>query len=209
MFCSIECYNYAMRNFHQFECSIMPQLLKSASVNIALRIFFIGLSICENSIDKLETLFIQTVNQQPTLFDFDLSNAKNIDYDKNYFQSILSLSRSTKVFSMSQYIHILSVHSTLNETFSTHRKFVINFLEHICQVADHNFHAIFSGSLKLSNEMNAKTLQQSIGTGCLPFTSLINHSCTPNIMRICNDANVIAIVCRPVEKGSQIFDCYK
>lgn len=52
---------------------------------------------------------------------------------------------------------------------------------------------------------------QARGIGCmvLPFHSLINHSCDPNIVRICrNFTEALSYVIRPISKGEQIYDNY-
>ncbi|KAG5675897.1 hypothetical protein PVAND_005757 [Polypedilum vanderplanki] len=210
MFCSTDCQNHAMRFYHKYECPIISELLKSGSINMALRIFFIGLSIFDNDIEKFKKCVNENRNASKTIFDYNFSSVENEDYLKNYFLSLICLSRSTKKFSLTPYENILSTHPLLQAVFNENREFILDFIQRQCQISDHNFHGIFSSSLSASDTLSdMRNLQMSIGSGSLPFASLINHSCSPNVMRICEDGKVVFIVCRPIQKGSQIFDCYK
>ncbi|XP_001600173.2 SET and MYND domain-containing protein 4-like [Nasonia vitripennis] len=43
-----------------------------------------------------------------------------------------------------------------------------------------------------------------------PITSLLNHSCIPNVKRcFSNNYSVIVYAVQPIKKGSQLFDCYQ
>jgi hypothetical protein len=210
MFCSTDCQNTASKLYHQFECPIMDELKKSGSMNMALRIFFIGLSIFDSDIEMLKKFVNENEHATTTIFDYDLSSVENVDYLKNYFLSLFCLSRSKTKFSLTAHEKILSTHPQLATVFIENREFILEFILRQCQTSDHNFHGIFSSSLRADDTHNdMRNLQLSVGSGSLPFASLINHSCNPNIMRVCDDGRVVLIVCRPISKGSQIFDCYK
>lgn len=210
MFCSNDCLNFAKKNYHQYECLNMSEIVKSASINMSLRIFFIGLSICNHDIEEFKKFIMEIENSSKSVFDFDLSSKESSKYFKNYFTSLYNLSRSTKIFSLDQHSNIISKHPRLTDLWSENNKFILNFIHRLCQISDHNFHGIFSSSFNAHDILtDLKNLQQSIGSGCLPFSSLINHSCSPNIIRICENGSVALIVLKPIEKGSQIFDCYK
>lgn len=208
MFCSNECFEHSMKHFHQYECSVMKELLKSASAAMSLRIFFMGLSIFEGSIVKLKVLFDDVSNLNSTIFDFDFSH-KNSTKLLMYFKSFLGLSYSSKSFTLFQQKKILQNHNNLKYLWDEHQVFICKFLLRACQIADNNFHGIFSPSLNSNDLLVLKNLQQPIGTGAFLFCSLINHSCAQNVIRICLNGKNCVIVCRPIQKGSQIFDGYK
>jgi SET and MYND domain-containing protein 4 len=190
----------------------MSSLLKSGSVHIALRIFYISLSAFNGSIEKLQEFIEENEKTNSTVFDFDFSTGSP-EEAINYLKCLASLSRSTKVFPLYSYEEILSNHPEMKNIWQTHKTFIKEFLLRICQTNDLYFHGIFSGSLKRNtsdDQVSAlKSLQQSIGTGWFPFCSLINHSCSPNVIRMYVEGQVALIVCRPIENGSQLFDCYK
>jgi len=210
MYCSIECQQKAQKLFHQYECSVMDELLKAGSVNMALRLFFISLSTFNGSITQLEGF----LNQLPASTVFDVNF---VAMDDNQIQTFLlasvnSLQKSSKLFGLQKHEEILRNHPQLKETFKTHEAFVKNLLQTYCQVSDLNFHGILGGNFQSENANAAelfRTMQQSIASGAFPFVSMINHSCAPNVMRIYFDGKAFVIVCRPIVKGSQLFDCYK
>lgn len=213
MFCSHECQQNALKRFHRYECPVMSLLVKSGSVNIALRILFISLSTFGGSIEKLENFMNENENLVSTVFDFDFSDKNSEENPRNYLKCLSSLSKSTKSFSLQSHEEILCNHPELKSVWTSHEKFIRNFLQRQCQINDLYFHGIFSGSLKLNPSNNSSTtfrdLQRSIGSGWFPFCSLINHSCAPNVVRVYVEGRVVLIACRPIEKGSQLFDCYK
>ncbi|XP_063704394.1 SET and MYND domain-containing protein 4-like [Culicoides brevitarsis] len=49
---------------------------------------------------------------------------------------------------------------------------------------------------------------QKYGTGLLPISSLLNHSCAPNVTRMGNDDAIVIVVRRHIKPGEQIFDSY-
>lgn len=213
MFCSSECQQKALKSFHQYECPVISSLLRSGSVNIALRLFFISLSAFNGSFENLENFTLENEKSNSTIFDFDFADENCDDTVKNYLKCLSSLSRSTKTFSLDSHIEILSNHPELKETWKAHETFVKSFLQRQCQTNDLYFHGIFGTGLKNSTSKDSsvvfKDLQQSIGSGWFPFCSLINHSCAPNISRIYVEGKVVLIAIRPIGKGSQLFDCYK
>ncbi|XP_070496813.1 SET and MYND domain-containing protein 4-like [Chironomus tepperi] len=212
MFCSQECYEFAMKYFHQYECPVITDILKSGSVNMSLRIFFISLSLFGGNIKSLQRFYEETKKNMKNVFDFDhstLINAEDVLIMK--LKCLISLSKSSKKYQMMYQKSILSSLSSLNSIYTENIDFIHDYIEALCQISDHNFHGIFSSNLgnKTFDNSNLKSLQEPIGSGSFLFTSLINHSCTPNILRICVDGEMCLIVCRKIEKGSQIYDCYK
>lgn len=212
MFCSQKCREEAFEMFHKFECPVMSKLLKSGSVNIALRIFFIALSAC-GSIDNLRSFMNEIESSPSNVFDFDFSDETDGKAIKNYLACLNSLTRSSRNFPLQVHSEILRNHPELKEIWTANESFIKMFLLRQCQINDLYFHGIFSGSLKKSATQDPslifKDLQQSISSGWFPFCSLINHSCAPNVERIYVEGKVALVACRPIASGSQLFDCYK
>lgn len=210
MFCSTECYDESMRRYHRYECPVIDQLLKSGSVHMALRLLFIALSTFNESIGELEDFLKRADVDRSTIFDCSTEGVEN---EKSLLLCLTSLVRSQKVFALNQHEKILRNHPTLKALWSDHQEFIKSFLLRQCQISDLNFHGIFSRSSQRVEAPNPSTifssLQQTIGCGSLLFASLINHSCANNLLRVCVEGNVVFVVCRPIAKGSQLFDCYK
>lgn len=208
MFCSLECQQKA--HFHRYECSIMPLLLKSGSVHIALRIFFLSLSAFDGNIEDLKIFIDEIDKSTSTVYDYDFSKRHSKENVKNYLKCLNSLNRSSRKFSLQSHTDILSHHPELKVLWCAHESFIKNYLQRQCQANDVFFHGIFGGSLRKEEGQDMmKSLQMSIGSGWFPFCSLINHSCAPNVMRIYVEGKVALIACRPIENGQQLFDCYK
>jgi SET and MYND domain-containing protein 4 len=210
MFCSEDCRTRAFRRYHEYECPVMESLLKSGSVHMSIRIFFIALSIFDGSLADLKTFSEEIKSSKSTVFDIDFSNEK--EKDKKMLQALLSLTRSSKSFPLQMHEEILKNHPTVGCFWDENEEFIKNFLLQSCQISDLNFHGIFSGSsqkVDLNPAAVFNTMQQSIGSGSMPFCSLLNHSCANNVLRVCVEGKIVLVVCRPIAKDSQLFDCYK
>jgi hypothetical protein len=189
----------------------MGLLLKSGSVHMSIRIFFIALSIFDGSMDQLRTFAEEMEGSKSTVFNIDFNNEEQ--KDKKMLQALLSLSRSSKSFPLQMHEEILRNHPNIGNIWDENEAFIKSFLLQTCQISDWNFHGIFSGSSQKVSDLNPATvfssMQQSIGSGSMPFTSLLNHSCANNVLRVCVLGKIAFVVCRPIAKGSQLFDCYK
>lgn len=212
MFCSTECELQAFKRYHKYECSVMDQLLKSASIHMPLKQLFIALSVFDGSINELQKFFQENENSPVTVFDFNLSTQSN-ENDKNLLLCMRSMIKSSEPFDLSEFENILKNHNQLKEMWLTNQDFIKSFLQMQCQISDLNVHGIFSGSSRKIENLDSNTifssLQHAIGTGTLLFGALTNHSCANNVFRVYVDGKVVYSVCRPIPKGSQLFDCYK
>lgn len=210
MFCSTNCRDDSLKRYHKYECPVMDQLLKFGSVHMPIRQFFIALSSFDGSIENLQRFFEENQSVNASVFDFDLS-LKTAEVDRNLLLALRSSIKSSQKFSLEEHEKIFQNHPTLCEVFNLNREFILDFLQRQCQICDLNVHGIFTGSSRIINDpTNAfGQMQQAVGTGSLLFGSLTNHSCANNIFRIYVEGKVAYSVCRPIEKGSQLFDCYK
>lgn len=190
----------------------MDQLIKAGAAHMILRLFFIALSTFDGSIDELENFMNVNENIIVAVSDLDLtvSVEKN---DKKLLHAQLSMIKSSRMFPLERHEEILKNHPQLKETWLKHQEFIKSFLLRQCQISDLSFHGIFSGSSKRNDSQEPSSIigswQQPIGSGSLLYGSGINHSCSNNVFRVCVEGRVVYIVCRPIPKGSQIFDCYK
>lgn len=202
MFCSQKCLQAANKSFHKYECRILQPLNETGNWRMTMRCFFDALSICDDSVEKLEELMKKSENLSPTIFNFDFSDASNPENAVNQLMCMLSLERRVDV-NIKDFSSIFLQHPKLAEIWSTHREFVNKFLERMMQIEILNFHGIKGRSLNKS-----KPYRSCLGDGGYAFCSLLNHSCCPNTMRIVVDNRMVLIVERPIKKGDQLFDCY-
>lgn len=216
MFCSISCIKEAYKRYHQYECPIMDTLLRSGDVHMALRSFFIALSIFDGSLENLEKFLNENENTRTTIFDIESCRWDEAENDKSRLLMLTSLIKSKKEISLDLHEEALVNHPSLKHIWAEQKPFIKSFLTKQCQIADLSFHGIFGGTSKKTHdlsEMNSsmvfQNLQQPIGSGALLFSTLFNHSCSNNIFRVYVDGNVVCVVCRPISKGSQLFDSYK
>lgn len=206
MFCSQECYKSATASFHKYECEVMQQLSAHANLNIVLRLFFIGFSLFNENINELYEFYEETLKNPKTIFDFDFSAGES---EKEKFAALISLCKSEKNFDVALHIDILKNIESFDGVLKDNREKIQKILQTICKISDHNFHGFHSANLQSPSGNSQEDLQQVVGSSANLFSSLINHSCCPNIARVNYDGKVVVVVCKPVDIGEQIFDCYK
>lgn len=190
MSCSQECYDAAISknvalSTNEFDWKISKIIqLKNESEAIA------------GGIEEIERL---CKNPPKTVFDFDLNSRS--DLKKKLLQCIFSLSTSeTASFTAKSEIENLDL------LFSAHSKnqriFLDHFIAHSMNVCSNN-----QFNLRIFDEIRDTFV--GIGNCLLPFASLINHSCDPNIFWIPLDMKFVFIVAKPVKAGEQLFLCYR
>lgn len=202
------CLEQAYERYHRYECPVITDLLTSGSVHIVLRLFFIALSTFDGSVDKLENFLNDNENGTSTIFDSS-SDATGREREKNNLLFAMSMIKCSKSYTLNVHEAILKKNPELSEVWELHQEFITSFLQRLCQIADLNIHGIFGASIQRSDYTDVRDLQHSIGTGTLLFSSLVNHSCANNLLRMSVEGKVVYVVCRPVAQGSQLFDCYK
>lgn len=206
MFCE-ECFKEAFKSFHKYECGVMEKLLSSGSVHIALRIFFVALSTFDGSIEKLEK-FMKLIDGEDKFFSiFNFTSSKK--EIKNYLKFLNTLTRSDTKFSTEAHEEILKNHPDISQIYEANQDFIKKFLQRQCQTNDHYFHGVFGARVGEISLNTLKDLHEPIGSAWYPFHSLINHSCSSNVMRIYVDGKVVLIASRFIPNGSQLFDSYK
>lgn len=212
MFCSQNCMNEANEKFHKFECELSSGfgIFFTTSVRAALRIFLEGLHIFDGSFEKFQEFFHN--NSEATVFD---ANLKEAQYTQQLYAALNELCtnelrRSTieqfrRAIVCTILCDFMEKHSRLNEAlkFSGNLKFFMNFMFKHTQVAESNFHELYALSPQKSQQEN-----EQFGVGAFPFSSLLNHSCAPNVIRLTFNGFNYIIVSRRIEKGDQIFDNY-
>jgi hypothetical protein len=216
MFCSEECKRVAWEKFHQYECQVadvMTSLFMDKNT-IGLRTFFEALSIFNHDPAALKEYLESIENPNATLLDFDFSKMNDFEKKKAMFHSVDSLCLGNPAVSKDGFfiqnftstilINLMLNHSTLGsilnkEQQAMFREFVFKY-SLICDVNGHNLYCFY--------EENREVESDEIGMSVFPFTSLLNHSCVPNVSRFDIQSKMYLVVKRPIKAGEQLFDSY-
>lgn len=197
MFCSIECKISAQNRYHKYECTIIDELLTSGIMYIVLRMFLEGLALFDGSINKLEN-FVEQQKDFPTIFEVTSMDPRVHFLTAINLSFALDLNHETDA-----YEYFFMKNEELKEMWRTNQIFIKCLLRKFIAIAKNDVHAIGGWSLKQNQH------QELIGNGCFLFSSLLNHSCAPNIRRPNIENKMYVIVSRPIPKGGQLFDSYR
>lgn len=212
MFCSQNCYHEAHQSFHQFECPIIDFIHETCNRTqlIALRSTLSAFT-CYDSIDELKKVLTNIENIEVTAFSCDYPNTCK----KEQFLKILSFPTKQAERSTEDLFGVAAVSSALFDQIMlrTNLKFrlandddqnlLMELLFRFLQISRMYFH-----TLSLSNRQYKTPQGGVIGSATFPFCSLINHSCSPNIIRIPFGTKMVVFVLRNIKKGDQLFDNY-
>lgn len=212
MFCSRECQMKGMSLFHRFECTAIDGLfnlfnkIHLSALRVVLKVFT----------DPIE---FEKIKQFMTDLDESTVNPFTVDH------------ADRSICERYKPIHTLATNQTKRNVADLFQRSTIGamifkfladnpFLKEIFEAADENRN-IFQ-SLLFRHLQTSATNFHSIGTievptdidltfasGAFGFSSMINHSCSPNITRFnLNGKYILLFVQRSISKGEQIFDNY-
>lgn len=181
MFCSEECRNIATKSF--------APIKDQQKINLLQRILLESLSICGGSFSKLQQLIHDVELSNKTVFDFDFNNTEDLSYNYHMLLAIISLKKSKTVHL--QYLDAINQHPVLQfiktqEERNIARKCLVHFAR---IVALNAFHI-------------------ADGKGVFAFSSLLNHSCIPNVSWRLVDTKMVLVVMSSIPKDQQLFVTY-
>lgn len=213
MFCSRRCANSAQHTYHPYECPIIDYLHANCdrfhlSALRATIMAFVGLK----SVERVEQVVAQG-DKLPPVTAFTVNHRKRAVAQK-YMQVHTFPTKqqqretpdliATAVVVASLCRHLL-VHTKFCELVSDQRGRAVlqELLFRHLQISRMYFHSLSSADRQYRSDGGGLR-----GTGVYPFCSLINHACTPNIVRVPFGTKMVVIVLRPIGAGEQLFDNY-
>lgn len=211
MFCSTSCMDEANKKFHKLECDFSGNAFDvffSISIKSALRTFIEAVYIFEGSVEKLKNYLEQCGNEKASREkDLESSHRKNLLKAVNNLTTNESrrhaVDKFRKMSACAILIDFLQKHSKFDEILqnNSNAKFLGNFMYKHIQIAETNYHELYALS-------GRRCQNEQIGVASFPYSSLLSHSCCPNVIRLTFDARNYIIVSRNIEVGEQIFDNY-
>lgn len=212
MFCTPKCFNSAQNSFHQYECPIIDYLHENfdrfhlCAVRATIMAF-----LSYKTVDKLiEGVQLADRSEPVTAFTI---NHKKKSVQQKYLQIHTFPTKQeqrhwydligTAIPTVLLYKQLLA-HTKFADILTCNISSIIKELifKHL-QISRMYFHSLSSADRQY--RIGGGGLR---GSGAYPFCSLINHACTPNILRIPFGTKMIVFVLRPIKIGEQLFDNY-
>lgn len=206
MFCDSNCYERAFKEYHRYECGIVDDLLRrfnrpqSCALRTAIYAF--------NKYEKFSDLVAATENAESK--NVNVFNIKN-----ETFQCIHNLATNQEKRNNSDLFkraiigavlnYILLKYTGFKELIDTEEKhdFFLTILFRYLQIVPTNYHSLHT--IEDPDDLSSTGVY---GSGAYPFSSLINHSCAPNVKRVCMGKKIAIVVLRPLKIGQQLYDNY-
>lgn len=151
-----------------------------------------SVEIC-GSVEALKALFS---TKPATVFDFDFS--KNAALRQNLLKCIISLSGGRRKCATDEDVENFK----LSVGHDRNGEFLASFAQHLMAICAMNQY-----SMQFYDALKSK--HSNLGNCLLPFGSLINHSCDPNIVWVLAENKFVFIAAKPIQAGAQLFHCYR
>ncbi|XP_006564917.1 SET and MYND domain-containing protein 4 isoform X3 [Apis mellifera] len=213
MYCSEECKAMEWKKYHDIECAIFPSMLKMNFVKLDL--FSLRLAIQAvreaTSIQELRKELEEVDScEDPRTKGF----SKNGMFLSDKYRSLLGLITNTEKRSVQDLFRRSLDASFILYFLATCSNMFGNPLKKDLSVLIKNDNVIFVGGLILRHQQLIPSNIHSFSEECgldavergiaaMPFFSLINHSCNPNILRHSRSNYMIIYVIYPIKKGEQ------
>lgn len=218
MFCSVECKTDAVIDYHGIECMLPRRIKESSGYLRTFRPLFVALSLFKGSVPDLEEFL--TNKRTVTVFDFNFADKKDPMYRKNMFLASWFLKPTMKGVDIDEKLDALRLHPTFRRVFEGKKEFLKQFLQKSEEIFKGNYIVVKKWPLDVGNMaarhrifgtdlISPMMFKNTVGFGCFPFTSLLNHSCAPNCVSMINKSGkMVTVVLRGIPKGGQLFINY-
>ncbi|XP_065084730.1 SET and MYND domain-containing protein 4-like [Ochlerotatus camptorhynchus] len=198
MFCNENCLQDG-QTMHRFECDITGELSKLKDTCVASRMFFHGLALFDDDVNKMMAFCRTVKTTENTFLDIDYSN-----YDplKEFEIFLADKPGENSLLDYSMRLNAAIVHALLLNVSSV-RALITNR-------AQEDF--MLQCFVEYLQKVVSMSIQRSQHTGFVsvlyPMASLCNHSCDPNTLALDNGGQLKLITLRPIRRGGHIFISY-
>lgn len=205
MFCSEECLQKGLK-VHRFECGVSTEMAKLADFLLGPRMFFHGLTLLGDDVDKLMEFCQAHQRTDETFFDLDYANYDPLAEFAVFIaaKSKVQLRRPPANDILQDMVRMYAViyYSILME---------VPLVRSLIVTEEHKDFMVkcFIDYMHLTMDMHMHIPSIFFNTGQLyPIASLCNHSCDPNTLLLDYGGRAKFVVLRPIRRGEQIFISY-
>ncbi|XP_022916477.1 SET and MYND domain-containing protein 4 [Onthophagus taurus] len=200
LFCSEKCKESAWKLYHQYECPIITMLYHL-------------------ELTKLNLLALRITLQARDIFGIiDKFNKNNKVYKSDSYEEIHFLEGNTHLRNSADLFPRSVTAAVIFNLLENHTDFIKDLkqpendektvkeliLRHL-QTGPTNFHEISECREDYFGDFESSV---ETGAGAFSFMSLINHSCNPNVLRVCHGSKIVLRALRPIKKGEELLDNY-
>ncbi|XP_025991232.2 SET and MYND domain-containing protein 4 isoform X2 [Solenopsis invicta] len=218
MYCSEECKNIEWKKCHDVECAIFPALIEYSFYNLdwcSIRLAVLALRDA-GGMKELRTM-LKEVDEHADPRTRGFSQDGKLHSDR--YISVYSLVTNSEKRSVSDLFKRSLDTSFILYYLATRTVIFGAKLPEDLNILINNDDITFFGGLILRHQQiipsNMHTFGEmqgleykERGIASMPFLSLINHSCDPNILRHSRSEHIVLYAMYPIRKGEQLLDNY-
>lgn len=189
MFCSAKCCTDSYKKFNGKDDLIQDSLRGDDIRQKMLRIMSEAI-FAAGSFSELENL-VENIDRK-TVFDYDFSDPNDDKFNMKILACISSLMPKEDC-GVAEYLNII-----LTLPNGPKKDFFVKFISRV-----------ILNYMRNGVKLPGKGTNLPDGGMLLPFVSIVNHSCDPNIFVTFIDTKCVFVVIRCIKAGEQIFDNYR
>lgn len=220
MFCSNECEQSAFNSFHKYECPILGAVVNKFCENdcvpwTALRLLLMAMK-CYPAYDQIRKMYDEVKRTKLHFNSFQFGLASQADFVK-YILRLSVKDKYSDEYNKAremcyEMIQLLTTKTAMKHEVRTdeYKDMLQEILLQFYYVCMANVYSICSTPTWL--EKSEAIRNERIGIGFYPFTTLMNHSCVPNVKALYvgeNSTLYMVYVTRPIRAGDQLFITYQ
>lgn len=205
-FCSENCRVRSWDEFHKFECKDFKTFTQDDNFMLMIQRTVLKSLKVHGGWENLREVLKENLPSQ-TIFDFQqnekLGDNGSVD-DKTLFLKCWSLQAAQPTPEeeriASSFINDHPVIRQIPES-EDDKICLKDFIVRLIGVCNHNLFTL--------NWNHRNSSKEHTACGLFPFLSFMNHSCAPNIFRVCFEDKVAFLACRPIHANEQLFMSYQ
>lgn len=216
MFCGQACADEANKQFHRYECPVIDYMFTMLNI---IQLSAVRVSICAlTSFDNMESLHRFVDDPEAAKINSFTLNHSAVLPKSELYKPIHTLETNQSKRSTADLFQRAVITAAVYRALSDHspdlmarlktdadQRLLMELIFRHLQTASTNFHRLET----LANARDINDLDNvSYGSGAFGFCSLINHACSPNIVRLPIGRQIAIFVLRPIKAGEELLDNY-
>lgn len=197
-FCSEICRKLAWEEFHEFECKDFDSFTQDDGFMLMIQRTVFKSLLVFGGWENLQKVLKENVPSR-SIFDSSL----NEDIDKRFFLSCWSLENAPATIEeehiASSFVNDHAVIRKIPKS-KQEKRILKDFIVRLIGIFNHNLFTL---------NWNHQNHTEQTACGLFASISFMNHSCAPNIFRVCFGDKVAFIACRPIQANEQLFMSYQ
>lgn len=199
-FCSTTCRDEAWLGYHRAECGRTDELERADVGKHAL--------LALRTVHGLNHDVLVTASESDEQPGCDDDNDDGRLYDSSDYSTVHGLVTNSEKRSVADLFRRAALAVFLARIGADNRDTAVVASELLRLIQSYPCNAHEIGQMSVPSDTVGQGRLKEVGAAAMPVLSLINHSCDPNVTRVCFGDVICVTVIRPIRQGEELLDNY-